>query len=83
MKIYNECLNDLMDYFILADIYHLSEFAETNELSDNLMCEFTSNQSGDKAVNEGIILPICGIENYPYIVCFNMSAPSIFFCLQR
>lgn len=75
---YTECLNDLMDYFILADVQRLSQFSSENALSDDLMTEFTTNDSGEKAVESGVIIPMRGIENYPYTVYFNESSDSVF-----
>ncbi len=78
LKKYTECLNDLMDYFILADIEVLSQFKLNNYLSDNLIHEFTTNSSGDCAVEQGVIIPLRGIENFPYTVYFNNSPSSVF-----
>lgn len=32
-----------------------------------------NNESGDNVVLDGIILPMVGIENYPYTIIFNLS----------
>ena len=73
---FTEVLNDLINYFILADIRLLESWKEINKLSDNLAVEFTTNESADNAVNEGIILPMTGIENYPYTIIFNLGEES-------
>ncbi|WP_102274363.1 hypothetical protein [Cytobacillus massiliigabonensis] len=70
---FTEVLNDLINYFILGDILLLESWKQSNNHSDNLAMEFTTNESGDKAVLDGIILPMAGIENYPYTIIFNLS----------
>ena len=70
---FNEVLNDLINYFILGDILLLESWKQSNNYSDNLAMEFTTNESGDHVVLDGIILPMVGIENYPYTVIFNLS----------
>ncbi|MBS5911995.1 MAG: hypothetical protein KID09_15390 [Paenibacillus macerans] len=70
---FTEVLNDLIDYFILGDILLLESWKQSNHLSDNLAMEFTTNESGDHAVLDGIILPMAGIANYPYTIIFNLS----------
>lgn len=79
---YIECLNDLMDYFILADIDLLSSFVDEHQLSDDLIAEFTTTDYGDAVVDQGVILPIRGIENFPYTVYFNASPESVFSTLE-
>ncbi|MEN7551911.1 hypothetical protein AAG747_28615 [Rapidithrix thailandica] len=79
MQKFTECLNDLVDYFILSDILVLSEFQAEHNLSEHLEREFTTNESGDQAVESGTIIPLSGIENYPYTIYFNTkSEMSIF-----
>lgn len=68
-----EVLNDLVNYFMLGDILLLENGKETNHLSDDLAAEFTSNESGDRAFFEGIVIPMTRIENYPYTVLFHLS----------
>ena len=70
---FTEVLNDLINYFILGDILLLESWKQSNSLSDNLAMEFTTNESGDNVVLDGIILPMIGIENYPYTIIFNLS----------
>lgn len=81
-KKYIECLNDLMDYFILADIQRLSRFVADYSLSDDLITEFTTTDYGDLAVNQGVMIPLRGIENFPYTVYFNQSSKSAFSALE-
>lgn len=71
MHKFNQVLNDLTDYFILGDISLLNSWKKQNGLKDDLSLEFTTNESGDNAVREGIILPMRGIANYPYTIIFN------------
>ncbi|WP_435925640.1 hypothetical protein [Paenibacillus sp. DYY-L-2] len=70
---FNEVLNDLINYFILGDILRLESWKQANFLSDDLAMEFTTNESGDQVVLDGVILPMVGIENYPYTIIFNLS----------
>ncbi len=70
---FTEVLNDLIDYFILGDIVLLDQWKQEKGLSDRLAAEFTTNESGDQAVREGIVLPMNGIENYPYTIVFTLS----------
>ncbi|CAH0533339.1 hypothetical protein VST7929_01205 [Vibrio stylophorae] len=77
-KQYTECLNDLMDYFILTDIEGLTTYQEEEGLQADLLTEFTSNESGDCAVESGVMVPLAGIENYPYILYFNLGVHSVF-----
>ena len=72
---FTEVLNDLIDYFLVGDPRALLRFKHEHRLSDNLGQEFLSNDSGDQVVNEGILLPIPGISNFPYTVLFTI-APS-------
>ncbi|QTF07557.1 hypothetical protein HC231_06185 [Brenneria izadpanahii] len=68
-----EVLNDLVDYFLLGDIRLLKKYQEDHALADNLASEFVSNDSADRAVQDGIVIPLAGIENYPYTIIFNRS----------
>lgn len=70
---FTEVLNDLINYFILGDILLLESWKETNNLSDDLATEFTTNESSDRAFLEGIMLPMTDVENYPYTILFNIS----------
>ena len=70
----NEVLNDLVNYFLLADIRLLKKFKDDNDLADDLATEFTRNESGDKAVLEGVLIPMTGVENYPYTIIFTLPA---------
>lgn len=77
-----EVLNDLIDYFLIGDLRLLKKYKDDHELSDDLASEFASNDSGDRAVEGGIVIPLAGIENYPYtiILTFLMRCRS---CLSR
>ena len=70
---FTEVLNDLVDYFILGDISLLESWKAENSLGDDLGAEFTSNESGDRAAREGIVIPMAGIENYPYNILFTLD----------
>ena len=59
---FTEVLNDLVNYFILGDILLLESWKRANNLSDDLATEFTTNESGDRAFSEGIVIPMSGIE---------------------
>ena len=79
MEKFTECLNDLMDYFILGDPVALSAFQKKHQLPNDLLTEFTTQDSGDLVVEQGVIIPLAGIENYPYTIYFNTEEePSIF-----
>ena len=68
-----DVLNDLWDYFVLADPHTLSMFQRAHSLPTNLMQEFASNETGDLAVSTGVVLPMSGIENVPYTVLFRVD----------
>lgn len=70
---FNEVLNDLMDYFILGDPDYLLQYKIEKGLPDDLLTEFTTKESGDEAVENGVMVPMIGIENYPYTIYFNLS----------
>ena len=70
---FNEVLNDLMDYFILGDPDYLLQYKVENGLPDDLLTEFTTQETGNRAVEQGVVVPITGIENYPYTIYFNLS----------
>lgn len=70
---FSEVLNDLVDYFLLGDIELLAQWKESHSLADNLAGEFTTNESADLAVAEGIFLPMSGIANYPYTIIFTWA----------
>ncbi|OUP17081.1 hypothetical protein B5F29_14115 [Lachnoclostridium sp. An196] len=58
---FTEVLNDLVNYFILGDILLLENWKQVNHLSDDLATEFTTNESGDRVLAEGIVIPMTGI----------------------
>jgi hypothetical protein len=70
---FSEVLNDLIDYFLLGDIQLLEQFKEANELPDDLARAFTHGDSGDLAVQQGVILPLAGIDNLPYRILFTLD----------
>jgi hypothetical protein len=70
---FEEVLNDLMDYFILGDVDCLFQYKTEHNLPDDLLTEFTTQETGDHAVEQGIMVPMIGIENHPYTVYFNLS----------
>ncbi|AGN78744.1 MULTISPECIES: hypothetical protein [Pseudomonas] len=70
---FSEVLNDLVDYFLLGDIQLLERFKQEHELADDLAYAFTHDDSGDKAVREGIVLPLAGVDNLPYRILFTLD----------
>ncbi|CAA9197083.1 hypothetical protein FLA105534_01463 [Flavobacterium bizetiae] len=70
---FDEVLNDLMDYFILGDPHYLLQYKKQHNLPDDLLTEFTTEETGDRAVEQGVIVPMIGIENHPYTIYFNLS----------
>lgn len=70
---FDEVLNDLMDYFILGDPDYLLQYKIEYDLPDDLLTEFTTEQTGDQVVEQGVIVPMIGIENHPYTIYFNLS----------
>lgn len=80
---FTEVLNDLVDYFILGDILLLEEWKNENNLSDDLATEFTINESGDRVFDEGIVIPMSGIENYPYTILFHLSDDEPELCKKK
>ena len=53
---------------IYGDILLLEDWKQANHLSDDLAMEFSTNESGDRIFAEGIVIPMTGIENYPYTI---------------
>lgn len=70
---FDEILNDLMDYFILGDPDYLLQYKVDKNLPNDLLTEFTTKETGDVVVEDGVIIPMIGIENYPYTIYFNLS----------
>lgn len=70
---FSEVLNDLVEYFLLADIELLAQFKEEHGLPDDLAQSFTHTDSGDRAVQEGVILPLAGVDNLPYHILFTLD----------
>ncbi len=54
---FTEVLNDLVNYFILGDILLLESWKRANNLSDDLATEFTTNESGDRALVKVLLSP--------------------------
>ena len=74
--VFTEVLNDLIDYFLIADMRALLRFKEENGLPDNLAREFLTSESGDQVVHDGVVLPIPGVANFPYTIIFTI-APTV------
>ncbi|WP_338790158.1 hypothetical protein [Bernardetia sp. MNP-M8] len=72
-----EELNDLRDYFILADPFTLLDYKKENNLPDNLISNFTTTDFGDKVVEKGKMIALARIQNYPYTICFNLTGKNI------
>ncbi|CAB3755083.1 hypothetical protein GQ57_12945 [Burkholderia sp. MSh2] len=70
---FSEVLNDLIDYFLVGDLLLLKRFKARNGLPDNLAAAFTTDDSGDRAVLEGVVIPLAGIENHPYTIVFTLD----------
>lgn len=70
---FSEVLNDLVDYFLLGDIQLLEQFKEDQDLPDDLARAFTHGDSGDLAVQQGVILPLAGVDNLPYRILFTLD----------
>ena len=79
---FTEVLNDLVNYFLLGDILLLENWKGKNHLPDDLATEFTTNESGDRAFAEGIVIPMNGIENYPYTILFHLSGDRLELCKE-
>lgn len=62
---FDEVLNDLMDYFILGDPDYLLQYKIAQGLPDDLLTEFTTKETGDDVVKQGVMIPMTGVENYP------------------
>ncbi|WP_133557347.1 hypothetical protein [Pedobacter duraquae] len=73
---FEEVLNDLVDYFLIGDPYLLMDFKRKHQLPDDLITEFTTTDEGDRVVEEGVMIPLTGISNYPYTVYFNLNGNS-------
>lgn len=70
---FNCCLTNGMDYFIAADPYALLDFKKRNQLSDNLLSEFTTNESGDNVIIEGIMIALEKCEVVPHTIYVNLD----------
>jgi len=70
---FTECLNDTWDYFFLTDPSNLLRFKQENNLGDDLIQEFTTNESAELATKKGVMIPMVNIINQPYTVLFNVN----------
>ena len=70
---FDEILNDLMDYFILGDPEYLLQYRIKNSLPEDLLTEFTTHDTGDVAVEQGIFIPMIGVNPVPHTIYFNLS----------
>lgn len=70
---FSEVLNDLIDCFLVGDLLLLKRYKETHRLPDDVAFAFTTGDSGDNAVLEGVVIPLAGIENHPYTVIFTLD----------
>ncbi|MCH5718778.1 hypothetical protein [Niabella hibiscisoli] len=75
MSIYrfSEVLNDTLSYFLLGDLVALNNYKKTHNLPDDLATEFTTRESGDQVVADGVMIPLSDVANYPYTIIFNLS----------
>jgi len=71
---FGEVLNDLVNYFILGDVLLLKSWQKKNDLPNDLATVFTTTDDVDNAIVDGILLPMTGINNYPYTIIFNLSS---------
>lgn len=69
---FEEVLNDLYDTVFLGDPDLLLQYQCENGQPNDLLREFTTQDSGDDVVEKGIIIPIRGIDR-PYTVYFNVG----------
>ena len=74
---FTEILNDLWDYFILADPFTLLDYTKQHDLPDNLITHITMTDFGDKVVKEGKMIPLSNVQNYPYTIYFNLTGENI------
>ncbi|WP_316846773.1 hypothetical protein [Pedobacter psychrodurus] len=74
---FSEVLNDAINYFILGDIQLLSAYKTDLGLPDDLARELTTSSTGDDIVENGIIIPMVGIENCPYTIIFHSQRSSV------
>lgn len=70
---FTEVLNDTLSYFLLGDIELLLDYQVKNNLSSDLSTEFTTKETGDQVVEEGILIPLAQVDNLPYTIIFITS----------
>ena len=68
--ILDEVLNDTWDYLFVGDPFTLLRFQREHGLQEDLLAEFTTTDLGDRAVEEGVVIPLSGIVNQPYTAYF-------------
>lgn len=59
--------------FLLSDIEVLKQYQQQNQLSNDLVYEFTTINYGDEVITNGTMIALAGIENYPYTILFNLN----------
>ena len=74
---FTEQLNDLWDYFILADPFTLLDYKKQNNLSDDLITNSIITNFEEEVLKKGKIIPLSGIKNYPYTIYFNLKGTNI------
>jgi len=67
-----------MDYFILGDPELLMQFKDSRNLPHALITEFITQPTIDEAVEQGVLIPMCAVENHPYNIYFNFDSLSVF-----
>lgn len=77
IRIYDEVLNDLQDYFLLADLQTVQDFKNRHAIGDDMLTPMVTTELGDRIVEEGALLPLPGIANHPYTVIFNRSGTPV------
>ncbi|MCA9572641.1 MAG: hypothetical protein KC656_32600 [Myxococcales bacterium] len=73
MQRFTEVLNDFFDLWVLADPEVLTRFQGEERLSDDLVDAFTRGDTVDRALAEGVLLPMSGIVNQPYTMVFRRA----------
>ncbi|SAI54148.1 Uncharacterised protein [Bordetella ansorpii] len=83
IRIYDEVLNDLQDYFLLADLQTVQDFKNRHAIGDDMLTPMVTTELGDRIVEEGALLPLPGIANHPYTVIFNRSGKPVLEAAQN
>lgn len=74
---FTEELNDLWDYFILADPFTLLDYKKQHDLPNDLITNSTITNFEEEVQKEGKMIPLSGIKNYPYTIYFNLTGDNI------